>query len=224
MLKTKEDVEHDYLLQTKYIYVNLLENRCLFQVVKVINELHIVVHDVIHDMAIYIGENEENCVLRTGQSLQHFPNIQASDNCKQISVCGNDIKSLPAKDLRCPKLVSLSLARNSYLKEIPEAFLLNFTSLRVLDLWLLSIKSLPTSLWKLTQLECLIFTTTEIEEIGDISCLQFLNLEFYQTLQELPSQIGKLQKLKSLGLWGCINLRVTPDEITQLSNRQILHD
>ena len=65
---------------------------------------------------------------------------------------------------------------------------------------------------------------TEIEEIGNISCLQFLNLDFCQTLQELPSQIGKLQNLKSLDLRGCINLRVTPDEITQLSNGQILHD
>ena len=162
-MKTKEDAEYEYLFQTGYSYVKLLENRCLLRVVKVINELRNVLHDVIRDMAIHIGENEENCVLRAGQSLQHFPNIPASNNYKQISVCGNDIRLLPAKDLRCPKLVSLFLSRNSYLKEIPEAFLLNFTSsLRVLDLWHLSIKSLPTSLWKLTQLQCLIFTATEI--------------------------------------------------------------
>ena len=80
-------------------------------------------HNVIRDMEIYTGDNEENCVLRAGQSLQHFPNIPTSGNCKQISVCGNDIKSLPAKDLRCPKLVSLFLSRNSYPKEILEAFL-----------------------------------------------------------------------------------------------------
>ena len=119
LLKTKEYVQYDYLLHTEYNYVKLLENHCLFQVVKVINELLIVVHNVINDMAIYIGENEENCVLRAGQSLQHFPNIPASHNCKRISVCANDITLLPAKDLRCPKLVSLSLGRNSYLKEIP---------------------------------------------------------------------------------------------------------
>ena len=120
LLKNKEYVDYDYLLQTEYNYVKLLENRCLFRVVKAINELPIVVHNVINDMAIYIGENEENCLLTESQSLQHFPNIPASNNYKQISVCGNDIRSLPAKDLRCPKLVSLFLSRNSYLKEIPE--------------------------------------------------------------------------------------------------------
>jgi disease resistance protein RPS2 len=91
LVKAKEDVDYDYVLKTGESYVKLLENRCLFQVKGGV----ITVHDVVHDMAIYIGENEENCVLRAGQSLQHFPDIPASDNCRRISVMGNDIKSLP---------------------------------------------------------------------------------------------------------------------------------
>jgi hypothetical protein len=91
-------------------------------------------NDVIHYMEIYIGENEENCLLRAGQSLQHFPGIPSSDDCKRISILGNDIKSLPEKELRCPKLVSLNLGVKERLKEILEEFLLNLTSLRVLEL------------------------------------------------------------------------------------------
>ena len=91
------------------------------------------VHDVLHDMAIYIGENEENCVLRARQSLQHFPHIPGSENCRRISVLGNNIKALPAKELRCPNLVALYLGENEGLQEILEEFLLDLTSLRVLD-------------------------------------------------------------------------------------------
>ena len=145
LVKTKEDVDYDYVLKTGESYVKLLENRCLFQVKGDV----ITVHDVVHDMAIYIGENEENCVLRAGQSLQHFPDIPASDNCRRISVMGNDIKSLPA-ELRCPNLVSLFMGDNMGLKEIPEAFFLNLTSLRVLAISDISIQSLPSSLWQLT--------------------------------------------------------------------------
>jgi Leucine-rich repeat (LRR) protein len=131
-------------------------------------------------MAIYIGENEENCVLRAGQSLQHFPDIPASDNCRRISVMGNDIKSLPAKELRCPNLVSLAMGENMGLKEIPEAFFLNLTSLRVLAINGISMQSLRLSLWQLTLLEYLSLGFTEIEdiseEIGNLSYLQFLYL------------------------------------------------
>jgi disease resistance protein RPS2 len=104
------------------------------------------VHDVVQDMEIYIGENEENCVLRACQSLQHFPDIPSSDNCRRISVFNNDIKSLSAKELRCPKLVSLLMGENKGLKEIPEAFFLNLTSLRVLAINDISMQSLPSSL------------------------------------------------------------------------------
>ena len=145
LVKAKEDVDYDYVLKTGESYVKLLENRCLFQVKGDV----ITVHDVVHDMAIYIGENEENCVLRASQSLQHFPDIPASDNCRRISVSCNDIKSLPT-ELRCPNLVSLFMGENMGLKEIPEAFFLNLTSLRVLNISDISIQSFPSSLWQLT--------------------------------------------------------------------------
>jgi len=225
LMKTKEDAEYEYLLETGHSYVRLLLNRCLFY--SSYREYSFIsVHDVVRDMAIYIGENEENCVLRAGQSLQHFPHIPASDNCKRISVWGNYIESLPTMELKCPKLVSLFLGLNRPLKEIPEAFLLNFTSLRVLNLQQLPIKSLPTSLWQLTQLEYLCLSGTYIEdiseEIGNLLNLQFLNLRRCMYLKSLPSQIGELQNLKYLDISECISIELPlPDEITKLSHCKI---
>ena len=51
LVKTIEDVEYDYLLETGNNYVKLLENCCLLHV----NEDWITVHDVLHDMEILIG-------------------------------------------------------------------------------------------------------------------------------------------------------------------------
>jgi disease resistance protein RPS2 len=220
LVKAKENVDYDYVLKTGESYVKLLENRCLFQVKGGV----ITVHDVVHDMAIYIGENEENCVLRAGQSLQHFPDIPASDNCRRISVTGNDIKSLPA-ELRCPNLVSLLMGDNKGLKEIPEAFFLNLTSLRVLDIHRISMRSLPSSLWQLTRLELLGLAFSEVEdiseEIGNLSYLQFLYLNFCTNIKSLPSRIGELKNLKHLNLQGC-NTVLIPDEIRKLPNCEIV--
>lgn len=203
VVKTNEDADYDYVLKTAESYVKLLEHRCLFQVGNGV----ISVHDVVRDMAIYIGENEESCVLRAGQSLQHFPDIKDPHNCKRISVSENNLTSLSATNLRCPKLVSLLLDGSYELKEIPEAFLLNFPSLRVLDLSGVAMKSLPTSLWQLTQLEWLALDLTEIgeicEDIGNLSHLQFLHLYICDNLKSLPSRMGELKNLKHLKMEGC---------------------
>lgn len=93
---------------------------------------YITVHDVLHDLAIRIGE-EENCVFRAGQSLGHFPHIEVPHDCKRISVRHNSIRSESLPELGCPKLVSLAMGENRDMTEIPDGFFLNFTSLKVLD-------------------------------------------------------------------------------------------
>lgn len=222
LVKTNEDAEYEYILKTGESYVKLLENRCLLQV----EGGGFNVHDVVRDMAIYIGENEENCVMRAGQSLQHFPDIKDPHNCKRISVSGNDFTSLSAAELKCPKLVCLLLERNYQLKDIPQAFFLNFPSLRVLDLFEISMKSLPTSLWQLTQLEWLTLDLSEIneisEDIGNLSHLQFLRLWHCQKLKSLPSQMGELKNLKHLEMWPCPPTLVTDNLRRKLPNCKIV--
>ena len=108
----------------------------------------ITVHDVLHDLEIRIGE-EENCVFRAAQSIGHFPHIEVPHDCKRISVRHNSIRSESL-----PELVSLALGENRDMGKIPDGFFLNFTSLRVLELsGIDALKSLPPSLWQLTQLQ-----------------------------------------------------------------------
>jgi disease resistance protein RPS2 len=131
------------LMDSGLRYVNFLAERCLFE--KVGTDLvWIKIHDVLRDMAIHIAENEENCVFRTSQKLQKFPAERGIDHCKRIAVGYNNIPILPT-DFTCPKLVTLILAQNESLNEVPNGFLLNLKSLRVLDLSRTKIESLPIS-------------------------------------------------------------------------------
>lgn len=202
----------DYLMRIGYNYVKLLEKRCLFQVKRDV----ITVHTVVRSMAICVGENEENCLFMAGRQLQHFPAIQSHEICKRLSVYDNNLKSLPAKELRFPKLVSLFLGKNEELREIPEGFLLGFPSLRVLELGI-PVKSLPASLWQLIHLEFLDLSWTEIEDIPEdivnLSRLQFLYLGYCRNLASLPSQLGDLENLKYIYIKGSTNLREIPEEI-----------
>lgn len=202
----------DNLMKMGYNYVKLLEKRCLFQMKGDV----ITVHNVVRSMAICLGENEENCVFMAGRQLQYFPHIQNHEDCKRLSVYDNNLKSLPTKELRCPKLVSLFLGKNEELKEIPERFLLGFTSLRVLELGI-PVKSLPASLWKLIHLVFLDLSWTEIEDVPEdivnLSHLQFLYLGYCRNLVSLPYQLGDLENLKYLYLKGSYNLREIPEEI-----------
>ena len=55
-------------------YVNLLVYRGLYEIVDS-NMMYIKVHDAVRDMAIYIGEKEENCLFKTTQNLQNFQRL-----------------------------------------------------------------------------------------------------------------------------------------------------
>jgi len=86
-------------------YVNLLVDRCFLQ--NAINEQEdevwdhlkyqsIRFEDGIHEMVIYIGEKEENCVFKTGQQLSIFPEIH-NEECKRISIRDREIRNLPTE-------------------------------------------------------------------------------------------------------------------------------
>jgi disease resistance protein RPS2 len=154
-------------------YVKLLVERCLFEYVDGYSYVdgygmkYIKVHDIVRDMALYIAEKEGKCLFRTSQKLDEFPPAEeVKDDCKRIAIrYYNDTAFLPT-DLRCPELRTLILARNEGLREVPNDFLLNLTSLRVLDLSYTRITSLPDSMWQLTQLEFVGLNDTNIS-----SCL-----------------------------------------------------
>jgi len=197
-------------------YVKLLIDRSLFQdvsferrskdnVKKPVNVWkgrYITVHDVIRDMAIYVGEEEENFLCRPGQQLQKFPHNGKQDWAR-ISLFRNQIEKLP-EDFICPKLVSLILSENPLIYSDPEGFLIKLNSLRVLDLSHTQIESVPTWVTQLTLLEFLTLSSTNIKELPTAICslskLQFLDLSDCRFLTALPREMSKLTSLKRLHL------------------------
>ena len=64
----------NYLMEIGHMYVKLLVDHGLFEIVDS-NMMYIKVHDVVRDMAIYIGEKEENCLFKTTHNLQNFQRL-----------------------------------------------------------------------------------------------------------------------------------------------------
>lgn len=158
-------------------------------------------HDVIRDMAIYVGE-KENFLCRAGQQRKDFPHSWKQD-CERISLFSNQIEKLP-ENFICPKLVSFILSENPLIYPVPENFLIKLNALRVLDLSHTQIESMPTSVTQLTLLEFLTLSSTNIKELPPAICslsrLQFLDLSDCKVLTSLPSEMSKLTSLKRLHL------------------------
>eukprot|EP01018_Ginkgo_biloba_P006711 Gb_15873 [translate_table: standard] len=217
--------EYDSLIDKGYNFINALRDRCLIEATK--NKWSgkiywITLHDVIHDLAVLIAEKEENSLFRSAQNLVRSPVVKESECFKRISLMNNKIESLPT-NFRCPTLVTLMLSGNKGIEEVPESFLLNLPSLKVLNLNRTGIRSLPTSLGLLCkELVHLQLSKTGIEELpeslGYLSRLQFLYLDYCRKLRCLPLTIGKLQYLSALYLNGCKKLSVLPSEIAQLTS------
>lgn len=166
--------------------IDELVRRCLVERVEYIvdEDYHSVeylkIHEIFHDMAIDIGQKEENCLFAAGQQLQNFPTEKVSRNCRRISVGYNAIHDLP-NDLRCSELGSLVLASNVRLQKVPEEIFSNALSLQVLDLSSTSIKGLPN--------------------LNQLQQLQFLNLSSCSKLVDLPDSLCSVLSLKGLDLF-----------------------
>jgi Leucine-rich repeat (LRR) protein len=208
--------------------INVLVNSCLIEYVESIDlkpKRRIKVQKVLRDLAIYIGQNEEHWLFATDRDLQNFPSEGQIKDCTRISLGYNNIHCLPTR-LNCPELLSLVLAYNEELKDVPESFFSNLGFLTVLDLSCTSITSLPTSVEKLGQLKFLNLreckSLNELpEKIGKLVHLQFLDLTNCASLKRLH-QIRELENLKHLKLEGCYKLEVDSEDISQLTSLQKL--
>jgi Leucine-rich repeat (LRR) protein len=176
-------------------------------------------------MAVYIGKVEEDYLFDA--KLQNYFRAIEMNEWKRISFYGDNIKSLPAngslpaKGFKCGKLVSLNLAANKDLEEIPMSFLAYryLPSIRVLDLSRTKIKLLPITIWQL-ELAYLDISYTQIEDlsedIGYLLDLQFLNMCGCSKLESLPKAIGHLHELQFLNITRCSKLISIPSVIYDL--------
>ncbi|CAN7019035.1 unnamed protein product [Brassica rapa subsp. trilocularis] len=181
-------------------------------------------HDVLREMAIWIGSTSGKQCVKTGVKLSSIPNddINWSD-LRRISLMSNQIEKISC----CPKcpnlstlflgfnmlkvitgeffqfmlsLVVLDLSRNEYLRELPEE-ICRLTSLQYLNLSFTAISSLSVGLKGLRKLISLDLEFTKLKSIDGIGTslpnLQVLKLYCSGVLIDARS-IEELQLLEHL--------------------------
>ncbi|CAK7345776.1 unnamed protein product [Dovyalis caffra] len=139
-------------------------------------------HDLLRDLALIItsprGNNDNKFLVRAGLRDGWYGNEEEWKRMKRISLMSNALGTLP-ESLDCPILSTLFLQHNLRLQTIPNKFFQHLAELRVLDLSYTSIRSLPSS-------------------ISSLVNLQGLYLNNSEALAELPSEVGSLKKLEEL--------------------------
>ncbi|KAM5582465.1 putative disease resistance protein [Rosa sericea] len=168
-------------------------------------------HDVIRDTAMIIAKSKDGhgFLVKAGSGLKHW-SCRLHEDYSAISLMKNKIRKLP-EELVCPKLQILLLQENADLTEIPEKFIQSANELRVLDLGLTSVLSLPQSLSLLSNLQALYLDfckkRVDISIIGKLTKLEILSMRGYpvkELSRELWREVGKLTNLRMLDVGGVL--------------------
>ena len=138
-----------------------------------------------------------------GKGLTVPPNDEAWEEADEIHLMNNELSELPDTP-NCPHLRVLLLQANPFLTVIPPSFFEHMISLQILDLSYTRIRSLPKSLFKLSELRNFLLRGCELfmempPEVGELSNLEVLDFEGTEIVS-LPLEVGKLSKLKCLRL------------------------
>ncbi|XP_073137458.1 uncharacterized protein [Henckelia pumila] len=172
-------------------------------------------HDVVHDVAIFIGSKEKHCSLR---SLEASPmdssSKDSSRSCNRMSI---DISIKNArlsvgKDYLNLRLLMILNSADSKSCEGFDADVICFTGMEKLNVLYLSsinIRSFPQTLDLLKQLATLHLEYCKVEDIsvvGELTCLEILCVQHCGNIKELPAHIGRLNHLRVLELHSCKNL------------------
>ncbi|KAK9138008.1 hypothetical protein Sjap_008602 [Stephania japonica] len=180
------------------------------------------IHDLVHDLMISLS-GTECLILNTKNKI--YP-----DDVSKTRLLAYDFDELripralhPAKKLRS---FSTLYAFNKAEDEVFDEALLNFVSLRVLDLGCTGINQLPASIGKLKHLRLLNVCSTRIKELPkSVTCLynlQTLRLDNCKKLKALPQGIGKLINLRHLEIDLLGKWREMPKGIGKLTSLQTL--
>ncbi|CBI36249.3 unnamed protein product, partial [Vitis vinifera] len=162
-------------------------------------------HDVIHDMALWIGQE---CGKKMNKILvyESLGRVEAErvtswKEAERISLWGWNIEKLPETP-HCSNLQTLFVRECIQLKTFPRGFFQFMPLIRVLDL---------------STTHCL----TELPDgIDRLMNLEYINLSMTQ-VKELPIEIMKLTKLRCLLLDGMLALIIPPQLISSLSSLQL---
>ncbi|XP_073021037.1 disease resistance protein At4g27190-like isoform X3 [Primulina eburnea] len=183
------------------------------------NEHEVKMHDVVRDVAIFIGSEEK-------QGFLNVCSMDSSRNCNWMSVEISNIANakLPV-GLDFPNLRLLMILNSNY-SEFPEGFDVNdicFKGMEELTVLYFSnqrIKSLPSSLEFLKKLKKLHLKYCEVKDIsvvGELASLEILHVWRCNKIEELPANVGGLKFLRLLELRDCEKLeRIVAGVISSL--------
>ncbi|KAF3438020.1 hypothetical protein FNV43_RR20776 [Rhamnella rubrinervis] len=184
-------------------------------------------HDVVRDVAISLSSKKEHgFVVRCGNEIEEWPEIDTWQNCTTISVVTNKIKK-HLNRLVCPNLKLLHLSTDLlHHQEFNENFFRGIEVLEVLAFRNIDIQSLPSPLHVLQNMRALHLEKcilNDISSIGALVKLEILSL-FGSEIQELPRELGHLQHLKLLDITRCVQLkRIPPGVLSGLTRLEELY-
>ncbi|CAJ2639585.1 unnamed protein product [Trifolium pratense] len=200
--------------------IHSLEASCLIDI-KTSGKIQM--HDFVRDFAISIARRDKHVFLRK-QSDEEYPTKDFLTWCTQV-VIDSCVPELPQM-IDCPniKLFCLSNKKNHSL-EVPDDFFEGMGSLRVLDLTLLNLSSLPTSFRFLTDLQTLCLDFCILENMVEINALQNLKILslWGSSMTKLPREIGQLTQLRMLDLRDSGIEVIPPNIISSLTKLEELY-
>ncbi|KAL5707009.1 hypothetical protein ACHQM5_025110 [Ranunculus cassubicifolius] len=169
-------------------------------------------HDLVHDFAIYLLQNE-------------FSYLEAGDAIFD----SEKIRHVYANDFQNPSLVKARKMRTFICEletAIPSELFYKLTRLRTLVFCNSLLKVLPKKVEKLVQLRYLNLSGSELLELPETICnlynLQVLGLNKCRNLRKLPENIGKLSNLRHLEIEETDDLCYLTKAIAGLSSLRTL--
>ncbi|XAR49328.1 hypothetical protein NMG60_11032497 [Bertholletia excelsa] len=164
---------------------------------------HVIINKCMRQVALYISENDPDCkyLVKTSKALREAPDEESWSGKNAISLGDNKFYELPESPI-CRALSTLLLQKNLGLEVIPKSFFEHMLNLRVLDLSLTGIESLPLSISVLINLKVLCLNDCEnlkelpshVSELSQLETLDIRKTEVYN----IPPVIAKLTHLKHL--------------------------
>lgn len=234
------DEENECLEDVGERYFMGLLRRSFFQDVKehrLGNIISCKMHDLIHDLAKMVAENETLMLTSAGNNssvnICHLSVGPVHDSAWELPHSLLKEKNLRTFFMPTTSKDSLKSGRfigsEFFLKQsklVVDAVISNFRSLRVLDLHGLGINEVPGSVSMLKHLRYIDLSENNFvtlpKSMSKMLNLQTLKLSCCFDLCELPENIHKMVNIRHLEVDGCLNLSKMPCRIGQLTSLRTL--